>query len=177
MSDGTRIPRALALAEAIKIMQSIGPVCDRVEVAGSLRRKRPDVGDIEIVAIPTPAESLFGDLFYSAAPVKAALERAGYTEFSKDGELFKQFQTPTGVNCDLFLTTPEGWGLCYLIRTGPAEHSRRMVTARREGGLMPSNLRVRDLRLYRGPVALPTPEEQDVYNWYGLPYLEPEERR
>lgn len=60
MSTGPRIPYATALVAASLFIANIAHVCERIEIAGSLRRHtcnphRPDsttVGDIEIVAIP-----------------------------------------------------------------------------------------------------------------------------
>jgi DNA polymerase/3'-5' exonuclease PolX len=34
------------------LVKAIAPYCERIEIAGSVRRKKADVKDIEIVAIP-----------------------------------------------------------------------------------------------------------------------------
>ena len=39
--------KALEIAEKTKAQ--LAPYCERIEIAGSIRRKKPDVGDIEIV--------------------------------------------------------------------------------------------------------------------------------
>lgn len=52
MSTGERIPLAAADALAARVVLELGPCCERIEVGGSVRRRRPDVGDLEIVAIP-----------------------------------------------------------------------------------------------------------------------------
>ncbi len=59
-----RVPfdRAAGLAQEIKA--SLAPGCKRIEVAGSLRRRKPHVGDLEMVAIPLP----HGGLFTQAPP-------------------------------------------------------------------------------------------------------------
>ncbi len=44
--------KTLQIAEKVKAQ--LAPHCERIEIAGSIRRKKPDVGDIEIVAIPKP---------------------------------------------------------------------------------------------------------------------------
>ncbi len=46
-----------ALAIAAKIRTELEPFCDRIEIAGSIRRKKPNVKDVEIVAIPKPYET------------------------------------------------------------------------------------------------------------------------
>lgn len=53
---------ALPLAQSLA--QSMRPFCERVEIAGSIRRKKPSVKDIEIVAIPKwETQPCVGDLF------------------------------------------------------------------------------------------------------------------
>jgi DNA polymerase/3'-5' exonuclease PolX len=47
-----RIRWEAARAVADALLHYLAPVCERVEVAGSLRRRKEYVGDIEIVAIP-----------------------------------------------------------------------------------------------------------------------------
>ena len=57
------IERVLPTAEALR--DELSSVCDRIEIAGSLRRERSTIGDIELVAIPKlfPPEErdLFGN--------------------------------------------------------------------------------------------------------------------
>ena len=43
---------ALKIAEEVKAL--LAPHCLRIEIAGSIRRKKPEVKDIEIVAYPSP---------------------------------------------------------------------------------------------------------------------------
>lgn len=46
------------------VMQWLGDACERIEVAGSVRREKPEVKDIELVYIPkmvTVQATLFGD--------------------------------------------------------------------------------------------------------------------
>jgi len=52
VSSGVRVPLADARVIAESLMAALGPGCERIEIAGSIRRGRPDVGDIELVAIP-----------------------------------------------------------------------------------------------------------------------------
>lgn len=52
MSTGERIPLAQAQEIAEDWLMKLGRFCDRIEVAGSIRRQKETVGDIEIVALP-----------------------------------------------------------------------------------------------------------------------------
>jgi DNA polymerase/3'-5' exonuclease PolX len=177
MSEGKRFPREEAQAAALAICDLIIPVCARVSIAGSLRRGKPDVGDIEIVCIPLVENDLFGDEFYSAAMIGEVLHRAGF-EMDKDGNNYKKFFfVRYQIWVDLFITTPEQWGVIFTIRTGPSDFSQRIVTQINKGGLLPSYLKVKDGRIWNGDQALTTPEEADVFQVLGKPWLEPCERK
>ncbi len=176
MSTGNPIPLFAAEAIAETLKEILAWQCERVEIAGSIRRKKELVRDIEIVCIPPVSNNLFGENFRSAARVEAQLRKCGFTCPKINGDHFKQFDAGGGLNCDLFLTTPECWGVIFTLRTGCADFSRRLVTSRQQGGLLPSNLKVRDGRIWNGDEALQTPEEKDVFKVLGLDWIPPEKR-
>lgn len=140
MSVGTRLALADATRIAQEIVRQLGPSCVRLAVAGSLRRGKADVGDIELVAIPRLREepsSLWGDTREVSLLFErlAELEGRGSIERLMGGERYVKLRdTISGLQVDLFVTTPERWGIIYLIRTGPADYSQWLVTyARRQG--------------------------------------------
>ena len=56
-SKEKKYPHAEAQAIAQEVVEQLRPHCERIVVAGSIRRKKSEVGDIEIVAIPKPYSS------------------------------------------------------------------------------------------------------------------------
>jgi DNA polymerase/3'-5' exonuclease PolX len=179
MSTGVRLLRADALALAERVIDHLRPVCERIEIAGSLRRKKPDVGDIEICCIPRTIR--YEDLFGELGPVESLLERSDLLsdigKLIKGGPHYKQLDL--GIcNLDLFITTPEKWGVIFTLRTGPADFSHNLVTVRQAGGFLPSYMQVKDGRIWlRGSrEVLPTPEERDVFKTIGMNWIEPEYR-
>ncbi len=52
-----------AKAIALRVCERIAPACERVEVAGSIRRGKPQVGDIELVVIPRFETKTVDDMF------------------------------------------------------------------------------------------------------------------
>ena len=176
MSEGKRIPRDEALALANQVMDTLRPVCERIEIAGSLRRMNPDVGDIEIVCIPELIKDLLGEGFRASSSLARLISyEPWYMHGVKGGEHYQQYCLDL-CNLDLFITTPEQWGMIYMIRTGSADFTRRMVTPRSKGGLMPSNLNVSEGRLWQGERALETPEEDDIFRIYNMAFIEPWKR-
>jgi DNA polymerase/3'-5' exonuclease PolX len=198
------VPAALTAALAIPLedarrlaewlQAALGPACARLEVAGSCRRERPAVKDLELVAIPRAFDAqgdLFGSGGASCRELWAALEalrRAGELVPLKPGApgLEPDPRWPfkgsgddryyrllcRGIKVDLFLTTPEAWGWTLALRTGPQDVSKALVSvwAPRAG------LRARDGRLFRGLVPVFTPEEVDAFAALRLEWISPPRR-
>jgi DNA polymerase/3'-5' exonuclease PolX len=177
MSDGASISYTFALTLANRMVEILSPDCQRIEIAGSLRRKKETVRDIEIVLIPKYIEDLFGGKMYGSTLIEAALIREGFV-LTKNGDHFKQAHLASGgsVNFDIFLTTPDQWGVIFTIRTGSAAFSHWLVTARREGGGLPSHMRIKDGRLWVSGDVVETPEETDLFEKIGLEWIPPEKR-
>jgi DNA polymerase/3'-5' exonuclease PolX len=176
-----------------KVKEALSPGCERIQEAGSVRRHRPLVGDIEIVAIPKlipelPAQlSILGDppQMVSALDIlleKLVKEKPHFRRGDKNGTLFKNFlieydDDGSEIGLDLFLTTPEQWGYILALRTGPGEFNQAWVTQRRKGGLLPDEYSFSGGWLYKAGQRVPTPEEADIFRLIGDgTTLSPEER-
>lgn len=179
MSDTIKRPYEHMSKVASGLVERLRPACQRIEIAGSIRRHKPLCGDIELVLTPIPLTNLFGeptgttevDVLLSAWPVT----------FVKNGQKYKQitFVGKSGepYTVDLFIQPdPATWGINYLIRTGSADFSHKMVTKRTLGGLMPDEYMVRDARVWRNGATVDTPEEQDIFALWKLDFIQPEQR-
>lgn len=163
-----------AMEKANPIVAGIKPYCERVEIAGSLRRKCETVGDIEIVCIPRQEQVI--DMFGLVAGQRSALDGIAWPwTLIRGGDKYKQYDIGA-CNLDLFITTPQQWGVIFTLRTGSAEFSHKLVTKRQQGGLCPAYLSFRDGRIWNNGQAIDTPEERDVFEALGLAWIEPEER-
>ena len=56
MSSKPRFPLVLAVPMASELVKVLSPFCERIQVAGSIRRRQQQVGDIELVVIPKKAQ-------------------------------------------------------------------------------------------------------------------------
>lgn len=162
---------------ASELMSELAPYCDRIAIAGSIRRKKPEVKDIELVAIPTLPTNLFGNVVdVGRTALDCKLDDLGFPR-TRDGQRYKQLMHPAGIKVDLFLVRPPAqWGVIHMIRTGPAEFSQWIVTRRRLGGALPDYMRVRNGGVYIGETLNPTPREEDFFFLLGIPLTEPENR-
>lgn len=159
------------------LVARLSPACLRIEIAGSLRRHKPLISDLEIVAIPKPILNLIGEPT-ERTEIDDLLDTLPVT-FTKRGRKYQQFWfdgTTLPFYVDLFLQTKETWGVNFLLRTGSANFSHFMVTPKWMGGHKPAGFEVKDARVWRNGVALDTPEEIDVFNAFGLAYVEPRDR-
>jgi DNA polymerase/3'-5' exonuclease PolX len=190
-------PEAISIAKAF--VAEIEDCCDRLIVAGSLRRRLAMIGDVEVVAVPKvetiPRYDVFGNItqqlhydlldahmtaLLEADTVSKRLDRNGVPRW---GPTLK-FLTFLGARIDLFCPSIERFGWILMLRTGPATFSRQLVVERgrltKDGrpGLLPPTLAPREGWLTRrvSGERLVTPDERDVFRLFDLDYLEPQER-
>ena len=158
--------RDLAVAIAERVKAQLAPHCNRIEIAGSVRRRKTDPHDIEIVAIPKPYEV---GLFASGIALVV-------NQWPKvRGELpckYTRRSLPDGIGLDLFFAAPENWGLILAIRVGSAFYSHHMLAR----GWVRNGYKSVDGMLTRDGVAVPVREERDLFRLAGVPWTEPEER-
>ncbi len=155
-----------ALKIALQVKSVLEPHCDRIEIAGSIRRQKPYVKDIEIVAIPKPYET---GLFSSGiAPIINQWEKV-------KGELpckYTQRILPEGIKLDLFFAKKENWGLIYAIRTGSADYSHFVLA---QGWVKNGYKSVDGQLTYKGQI-VPVLEEEDLFKIAGVKYVAPQLR-
>jgi DNA polymerase/3'-5' exonuclease PolX len=179
MSTATKTPYSVIRPVADRIVEALAPYCERIELAGSLRRQRPNIGDIEIVAIPRRPANLFGQVLDKEPTALDRFLDERLVLFPKRGRKYQQFiYGPYTV--DLFLPTAETWGCVLAIRTGSAEFSHWLVSPQPRGAC-PWSVRfggkdAQPGRLLHDGRLLATPEESDVFAALGLAWVEPEER-
>lgn len=107
---------------ANKVRNHIAPAMDRIEVAGSIRRQKPIVGDIELVAIVADREKLLklvGDVGQTIKPSVPGV--IPWTP--KPESRYIRVRLEEGMNLDLFIANPDNWGGLFLMRTGSASGS------------------------------------------------------
>lgn len=187
---------------ARSLVNDLVSVCDRITIAGSIRRGVPEVKDIEIVAVPRVTVDVVQDMFGHEIDSFEILHLENHLgdlfdlelgwnweidpDQPKNGPRQKRLRHKrTGICCDFFLTTDRGWGGCLAIRTGPWEFSKALVTiARRQrkhvadGYLIHQHTKPKN-GCSKGPACpliIPTPEEADFFAALGLPWIEPSER-
>lgn len=185
MGGDRRFPLAVGEVVAAALLHHLSPHCERIEIAGSIRRRKRDIGDIEIVCIPKleRATDLFGkptgpslDSLADGIASYSMSEKVGggALERQNDGERYiKLYEKVVGIQVDLFVVRPPAeWGAIYAIRTGSGDFSKKLVTGLRARGYRCEDGRVLDSRNER----IPCPEENDFFKAAGVQWIPPERR-
>jgi DNA polymerase/3'-5' exonuclease PolX len=166
----------MLLSEALPIAQRLQsilhPYCTRIEIAGSIRRKKPEVKDIEIVCIPQQVPSdMFGNTTI-AHPEFCRLVNSFVKIKGEPTGRYTQRLLPEGIKADIFICTPENWGLIFAIRTGSADFSAKVLGPAwgRQG------YRSEDGYLTRNGERVAVYEEEELFRLLHLPFITPEER-
>lgn len=191
----------MLLADAHKVathvLRLVQPWCERAVIAGSIRRESPEVGDVEIVCIPSYADfqkegsMLPGDtekvnVLYNAIAhtefiqwLKPGQPEAVLWAIRPDGKYWRglirkgAFDAPADIKLDMFLAQPANWGIILTIRTGPADFSRALVTHARDN----TDYRVEGGYLMLQGGQVPCPDERVVFDALRLKYIEPTARK
>jgi DNA polymerase/3'-5' exonuclease PolX len=158
-------------ADILKIAEEtrdfLAPHCERIEVAGSIRRKKPEPRDIEFVAIVKPfGIGLFADGIALAMQEWKTVKGEWPCRYT-------QRILPCGIKMDFFTATKENWGLQFAIRTGSADFSHNILAC----GWVKAGYHSKDGMLhnhYDKPI--PIYEEKNLFDKIGIPYIEPEKR-
>jgi len=182
----TRWPLAVAHARAQELAVLFRPGCLRIQIAGSIRRRKPDVGDIELLVIPR-TEKRVADLFGNEAEVDLLDDliqgyiRAGILDYRltvKGGKTYGAknkllVDVESGIPLDVFSTDYANWGMALTVRTGSADFNVRLMARFRALGMAGhayAGYTGRDGKEYT------CPSEESVFEAVGWNWLKPEER-
>ena len=196
-AEPKRFPRALAIEVAQEIHGALAPQCwkskiepkPRLTIAGSVRRGRDFVKDLELVFIPAKMQEpdpqdMFGaqrtvdaaEVFFQAALTTGFLSKRPRVDgtFTWGREIKLAIHTRTGLPVDFFAATEENWWNLLVCRTGGADTNIRIAAAAKAKGWRwvpngPGFLRPDHYWLCMK-------SERDVFRAVGLDFLEPRHR-
>ena len=172
---------------ATEIVDILRPYCDRIEIAGGIRREKPEPHDIEIVVKPKFVDATYGlyqplmENSFDTYLRQVVLHDGGwvgkefnYGEPDKAGKKApcgpKYYRLKyRGEKLDIFAVIPPAeWGCIFAIRTGDADYSHWLV---QQG--WPKGMKVIDGHLERNGIKVITPEESDFFETLGVKMPEP----
>jgi DNA polymerase/3'-5' exonuclease PolX len=186
---------------AVAICYKLEPYCSNIHIAGSIRRKKPEVKDIEICCLPKLQPVNNSDLFGGGKQMLEIMPgfvhtvtSLGTIEKGTPRGRYCKIILPQGINLDLFIPEPEDFYRQYVIRTGSADYAFKVIaTGWRRKGWVGSDLGLRQEKdcietklpggkskwtCVRNKDAKPPvwTSEEDFFDWLNIKYLKPEYR-
>ncbi len=152
---------ALPIAEAI-----IGRLRDiagvkRISMAGSLRRHRETVGDIDILCEGEDGEGI----------IRAFTALPGVERVLASGDTKGSIVVEGGTQVDLRVVEPGSYGSALQYFTGSKEHNVRLREMAKKRGL-----KISEYGVFKGEKKIGGRDEEDIYRAVGLPLIVPELR-
>jgi len=151
----------LPLAESIKKELMKLDIVEKVEIAGSIRRRKETVGDIDIL-VTTKKPKEVTDLFTTMKNVDTVVAKGK----SKSTVILRE-----GIESDLRVVDGKFFGAILLYFTGSKETNVRMRQIAKLKGL-----KLNDYGLFKGDERVFADTEEEIFQRLGLDYIEPELR-
>ncbi|MEO5989412.1 MAG: DNA polymerase/3'-5' exonuclease PolX [Candidatus Eisenbacteria bacterium] len=150
-------PLAHALAERVRAI----PGVEQVELAGSFRRRKETVGDLDLLVTG-------GD---AAAVMQAFTSHPSVVDVLGHGETKSSVRLANGLQVDLRVVPAESYGAALVYFTGSKEHNIELRRIAQDKGLS-----LNEYGLTRGESTLAARTEAEVYGALGLAWIPPELR-
>lgn len=146
----------------------------RVEAAGSFRRKKETVGDVDLLVAfseestggNTPASDKIMRAFEKFPRVREVLSQG-----DKRSTVLMESGTGSTLQVDLRLIPEESWGAAFLYFTGSKEHNIELRRRAQE-----KKLKLNEYGVFKGKKRVAGLTEDEIYSSLDLPYIPPELR-
>lgn len=158
-----RVPWSIAgqYAKPLKVFLETLPGVFRVEVAGSYRRGRDTVGDLDVLVCAGPP----------AAPIKALGRYSDLRTITAAGDTKASGVLRNGLQVDIRVVPPESFGAALHYFTGSRDHNIHIRRRAQERGY-----KLSEYGLFRGNKQVAGASEEDLFKALDLPWIPPELR-
>jgi len=159
---------ANGIVRQLQALDGLGP--SRVMVCGSIRRGRPDVGDIDIVAEVNEAQR--------EAVLEVFEMRPGVFVKASGPELLR-LELRGGIGVDLYFAhprqkdRPSNWGSVVLCRTGSKEHNVMLAGLAKSLG---RHWKIQE-GVFKGDQFIAGATEEKIFEALGMAWVKPEDRK
>jgi len=159
-----RLPLEAVLPTAREIKQRLSelPEVKKIEIAGSIRRKKSNIGDIDILVLSNEPTKIM-DVF-TRLPQIIEIYAKGQTKSS--GRL------SLGIDIDLRVVPEKSFGSALQYFTGSKLHNIKLRTIALKKGY-----KLNEYGLFKGNQKIAGKKEEEIYNKLGVSWVPPEERK
>lgn len=192
------LSKATHVANAL--VETLAPHCQRVLIAGSIRRSKSEVKDVELVVLPKFVNGVGGDLFNPqpeqivSADFVRAVKALGPAVKGQPTGRYTQILLPASaiqesIVLDLFIPAPNDYWRQFAIRTGSAEYAARKIAGGWKAiGWCGSDVGLRKIedcepktsgwKCINPKAELPPAwnSEEEFFAWLQIPWIQPRSR-
>lgn len=164
-----------AFREAIKLARW----SSKLEIAGSIRRNKPDPRDVDIILIPKGKNMKGAIIFYASAHEKGKIGQ---------GDNIASYNVD-GVEVDIYFATRQNWGAMLLYLTGPQKYNIGLRMVAKKKGLLLNQYGLwqvitrcildkkgRELPVDNKKILVASKTEEEIYKALGKEWKAPELR-
>jgi len=137
------------------------PGAKKVTVAGSARRRKETIGDVDILVVSNDA----------GAVMKTFVAMPDVVSVIAQGETKSSVKLRTGINVDVRVVPEKSYGAALNYFTGSKEHNVAMRQAAVNKGW-----KLNEYGLFKGDKQIAGATEEELYAKFGMDYVEPELR-
>lgn len=166
ISNVNQYTKKIKLADVMPIVETLINYLKKktsviIECAGSFRRHKETIADLDILAITDDSKSIIEHFvnFDETAEVLAK------------GTTRSTIRLYSGLQVDLRVVPKKSYGAALLYFTGSKEHN---IAIRRLG--LQRKLKVNEYGVFKGKKQIAGVSEKEIYTLFKLPYIEPELR-
>ena len=162
-------PKRIVLHEAEQYARAIvdylkaGGGIEEIDVAGSFRRRKETIGDLDIVVTCAPKQA--------AAVIERFGKYGDVRQVAAQGDTRSTVRLSSGLQVDLRVVEPASFGAAMQYFTGSQAHNielRKIAQAKK--------LKLNEYGVYRGTKSISGRTEKEVYGALGLDWIPPEMR-
>lgn len=167
--ERVRIDTAQAVADRVLSELKAMPGIQRLQLCGSLRRRKETIKDIDLLTVCDDPATLMQA--FTTMPMVKNIVGHGETKSSVVLEAFDDSRKRFFINCDLRVVSAEQFPFALNYFTGSKEHN----VAMRQRAIA-QGLKLNEYELAGKGKSVPAKDEADLYHALGLDYVEPEMR-
>lgn len=170
-----RQPAQAVLPIAQDFARTLEPACEQLFIAGSLRRGKADVKDVELVAVPRFFDGQNALLWpLDRLLDEGTIEKAVYGEkkTTRWGEKYRGLMY-RGVKIEIFCSLPGAMGYQYWLRTGPGDANTYFMKVCK---FKAAPFHVKDGQVWWNDTALEAPDEETWFKLLGILVVAPNQR-
>ncbi len=149
------------LPEANEILEELKEHVEKISLAGSIRRRKETIGDVDILAVSSDAKRVM-NIFTSMKKVEKVLAK---------GETKSSVRLYGGIQVDLRIVEEESFGSALQYFTGSKEHNIEVRKIAIKKGY-----KLNEYGLFKGEKRIAGKSEEEVYKALGMEWIPPELR-